>query len=211
MKTSGHTYRIFKKSYGIVSVVLYHQHCPVSAPIRSAGAVLIKHIVKDKLATSVAPSTINDSETMIGAPAPALTTPDSGSEISGSIVAAIDAFQNSSPVPSSTPPVVDSDSAQQPNLTDEQMAFAIASALSVVSTPDSAAITPEQEQPPKTHHKRHALKKVVIMPNSAESSAVSTARPVKCKRQAERVPPNVEPPTKKIKTMLEPGKQVSAR
>lgn len=153
----------------------------------------------------------DDSETMIGTPSPALTKPDNESEISASSVAAINMFQVSNPVHSSTP-LVDSNCTQPLNLTDEQMALAIASALSAVSAPDGPAITPEQAQPPKAQRKHHALKKVVITPSSAEQPAVSTARPVKRKRQATKcVPPIVGPPTKKIKTPLEAGKRVSAR
>ncbi len=133
-------------------------------------------------------------------------------EITNPTAAPINTLQNASlTVPSSTP----TEGPHQHCLTDKQMAFAIASALSAVSnTPDSPAVTltTEQEQPPKAQRKRHA-KKAVITPNLTKlpPNVTSTAQPVKCKRQ-ERVPPNVEPPSKKNKIPLpEPGKRASDR
>ncbi|KAF8326744.1 hypothetical protein F5887DRAFT_1084317 [Amanita rubescens] len=103
------------------------------------------------------------------------------------------------------------DRPQQLNLTNEQLTFAIASALSAVNASDSGdgpAIT--QEQPPKVQRKRSVKKAVIKQASTERLPTVSSTKPVKRKRQ-ERIPPNVEPPSKKPKIPLDPGKRVSAR
>lgn len=143
----------------------------------------------------------------------AIPSPDSDNSetMTNTLPPAIDALQKSSPVPSSSI----RDCPQQLNLTDERLAFAIASALSAVSTLDGPAVTREQEQPPKAQRKRHA-KSVVVKQSLVEDSlpTVSNARPVKRKDQ-ECIPQTQEvgPPAKKSKTKtpLEPSKRVSAR
>ena len=180
--------------------------CPVDIPCPASQRV------DDEVDTAI--PDCDHSETMIGTISPVRTTTDNESdkgEIFSPKVAATDTPQNGSPVPSSRIPC--DHPQQQVNSTDERLAFAIASALSAVTTLDGPAVTQEQEQPPKAQRKRHA-KSAAVKQNLVKKlpTIVPNARPVK-RKDRERVSPQVEPPVKKSKTKtpLEPSMRVSAR
>ncbi|KAF8657961.1 hypothetical protein AX14_007774 [Amanita brunnescens Koide BX004] len=73
------------------------------------------------------------------------------------------------------------DHPQKLNLTNKQMVFAIASALSAVNTSSSDGPVITQEQPPKVQRKRSVKKAVVKQASPEQLPTASSAKPVKRK------------------------------
>ena len=73
------------------------------------------------------------------------------------------------------------DHPQKLNLTNEQMVFAIASALSAVKTSSSDGPAITQEWPPKVQRKCGVKKAVVKQASPEQLPTASSVKPVKCK------------------------------
>ena len=104
----------------------------------------------------------------------------------------------------------DVDRPQQLNLSDEQVAFAIVSALAAVPTPSTIPVAVQGVPPSKAQRKLGANGDPKLDVTSAVVASTSTGH--KRKRQA-KLPPvaaGAKPP-KKMKTSEEPQKRVSAR